>query len=319
MTTQSIKEKHLDDVRRALLELNEATKPQLATHTGLSVVTINSLVTPLVESNEIIQQERTITNGGRPAAVYSLNANYKMALIIGTIEKQGKDCITATVINLKGEAVEPCQQFTELTVENLDSSVGYYTKKYPAIKLVAFALPAKEHDDKLVFSDYPKLNDFPLRSYLSEKYKIPCIIENDIRIAVLGYYMRHQPAAMQIVAGIYFPQKYSAGIGIMINGEMLSGSKGLAAEIEFLPAFKDIQWINRTLDQTIELIKTICIMYNPDTILLYDEFLTQDMLKKINKALSSKEYCYFKPEIILLPQIEPDYMNGLQQFALGNL
>lgn len=319
MNTHSIKEKHLADLRQALLELNEATKPQLASHTGLSVVTINSLITTLLESNEIIQQNRTITNGGRPAAVYSLNANFKMALIFATIEKQGADFISASVINLRGEIVESSKAFSELTVESIDSSISYFLKKYPAVKLIAFALPAKEHNGKIIFSDYPQLNDFPLRSYLAEKYKIPCIIENDTRVAVFGYYMRNRSADMQSIAGIYFPQKYSAGVGVMINGEMLSGTNGLAAEIEFLPAFRNIKWVKRSLDQTIDLIKTICVMYNPDTVILYDEFMSQDMFKKVKKSLSSKDYCYFKPELVLLPQIEEDYMNGLQQFALENI
>lgn len=319
MNTHSIKEKHLDDVRQALLELGEATKPQLAAHTDLSVVTINSLIRTLSDANEIIQQENTVTNGGRPAAVYSLNTNFKLALIFGTREKQGVDYITASVINLRGELVEPHQQFTELNISNLDASISYYIRKYPAIQVIAFALPAKEHNGEIIFSDYPQLDHFPLRSYLSEKYHIPCIIENDTRVAVLGYYARHQSASMQIIAGIYFPRKYSAGIGIMINGTMLSGTNGLASEIEFLPAYRDIQWINRSLQQTIDLIQTICVMYNPDTILLYDEFLTPEMFAQIRESFEHDDYHYFQPELVLLPQIEEDYMTGLKQFALSHL
>ena len=60
-------------------------------------------------------------------------------------------------------------------------------------------------------------------------------------------------------------------------------------------------------------------MYNPDTILLYDEFLTPEMFAHIKASFEHDDYHYFQPELVLLPQIEEDYMTGLKQFALSHL
>ena len=79
MNTNTIKEIHLNQVISALKELKFATKPQLAEHTGLSVVTINSLMKTLLDQQEVMEEKETLTQGGRPAAIYSLNKNHKMA------------------------------------------------------------------------------------------------------------------------------------------------------------------------------------------------------------------------------------------------
>ncbi len=319
MTVNSIKEQHLNDVRQALISMKSATKPQLAAQTGLSVVTINSLVKILLENGEITEEEQTVANGGRPAAVYSLNRNYKLALVFGTREQGGRDCVTASVINICDELVEPEQQFSDLSIENLDFSIRYYTRKYSAIRLIAFALPAKERDGKLVFCDYKELDGFPLRDYISEHYHLPCVIENDIRISVLGYFLKNPSLEARVMAGIYFPQKYSVGVGLLVNGNLYQGAGGIASEIEYLPAFADICWKERTLEQNIELIKTVCVMYNPDTALLYDEFLTEENARAIEKAFEEGAYRYFKPRFILVSEMEEYYMYGLRRYALGNL
>lgn len=319
MTVNSIKEQHLKDVRQALISMKSATKPQLAGRTGLSVVTINSLVKILLENGEIMEEEQTIANGGRPAAVYSLNRNYKLALVFGTREQGGTDRITASVVNICDELVEPEQQFSQLSIQNLDFSIRYYTQKYPAIRLIAFALPAKERDGRLIFCDYEELNGFPLREYISEHYHLPCLIENDIRISVLGYFLKNPSPDTKVLAGIYFPRKYSVGVGLLVNGNLYQGAGGIASEIEYLPAFADICWEERTLEQNIELIKTVCVMYNPDTVLLYDAFLTEENFRAIEKAFEEGAYCCFKPRFIRISEIEEYYMYGLRQYALGKL
>ena len=315
MTTITIKEMHLAEVRNALKNLRSATKPQLAEKTGLSVVTINSLIKTLLEENEVIEEKETQTNGGRPAAIYSLNKNHRMALIFGTYEKNGDDLITASVINTYNELTEPCQQFTELTIANLDNSISYYLNKYPAIQAVIFALPAKVKNGRLIFSDYKHLEGFPLQKYITDKYHISCIIENDIRVAILGYFSKLVDSSSHIIAGLYIPKKYSAGIGVVVNGNILSGTTGLAGEIEYLSTFKNTDWKNRTFEQTIDLIKTVCVMYNPDKLIIYDSSLTDKKFELIEAAFSQDGYEHFKPAFIISPEIEEDYMSGLCQLA----
>lgn len=319
ITANTIKEAHLNDLRKALKDLKSATKPQLAAYTGLSVVTINSLIRILLENNEILEEKELLVNGGRPAAVYTLNQNFQLSLLFGTLEKKGQDIISATVINLYCESVEPCQQFTELTIKNLDLSISYYLNKYPSIRQITFALPAKEYDGKLIFCDYPALNGFPLRQYLSEKYHIPVFIENDIRIAILGHFFKNKLPKEQTLAGIYFPRKYSAGVGFFINGDILNGNTGVAAEIEYLPGFVNIDWRCRTLEQTINLIQTVCIMYNPDKLILYDAFMSQNDFQQIRDSFRQDNYQHFEPLLVLSSDIQDDYFYGLEQFSLLQL
>lgn len=319
ITANTLKQIHLNDLKKALKELKSATKPQLAAYTGLSVVTINSLIQILLEKHEILEEKDTQINGGRPAAVYSLDRSRKLALLFGTIEHNGEDFITASVIDICGEPTEPFQRFTELSLDNLDISVNYYLQKYPAIQLIAFALPAKEYRGKIIFCDYPAFNNFPLRQYLMNKYERPVYIENDIRIALLGHFFLNNHLKTRTIAGIYFPKKYATGVGLVVNGDILNGNTGVAAEIEYLPEFVNSDWRHRTPQQTLDLIKTVCIMYNPDKLILYDAFMTEEQFSQIQDAFTRDNYQYFRPDFILSSNIQKDYFYGLEQFALLHL
>lgn len=315
ITTKTIKETHLQDVRIALRELKKATKPQLAEKTGLSVVTINALIRTLLENGEVYEANETITKGGRPACVYMLNSDYRMALLFGTLESNGQDVYRISVMNVSGEIVEPCQTLTELNIENLDSSISYYMEKYPAISAVIFGLPAKEADGKIVFCDYPALNGFPLREHIREHYGTEVVIRNDVSTAILGYSVRNRLAPSVPVAGIYFPQKYSAGVSLFINGDNMTGNRGVAAEVEYLPEFHNMDWKKRTFEQTLHMIVTVCVMYNPDVLLVYDSLMTEESLQKIQDFFANSEYHHFLPSLQLISEIESDYEYGMKQLA----
>lgn len=68
-----VKEINLNMLRNILKAEKIASKPQLAELTGLSVVTINSLVNILVTNGEIIEDVTLPSNGGRPAVAFRFN------------------------------------------------------------------------------------------------------------------------------------------------------------------------------------------------------------------------------------------------------
>ena len=75
-----MKQENLSVLRNVFLKQHSATKPQLAKLSGLSVVTVNSLIHELLETGEVIQKQMLPSGGGRPALQYQYNGRYKMAL-----------------------------------------------------------------------------------------------------------------------------------------------------------------------------------------------------------------------------------------------
>lgn len=98
-----MKEINLNMVRQMMKRVETATKPQLASLTKLSVVTINSLVKELRELGEIFEDETAPSSGGRPALTYRYNYDFSLALVIYMKENLGQELVSATVVNLENQ------------------------------------------------------------------------------------------------------------------------------------------------------------------------------------------------------------------------
>ena len=157
-TPNLIKQVNLQCVRSALLELKSATKPQLAEYTSLSVITINALIRYLKETGEVLEDSMTHPGLGRPAMSYKLNEEFCMALIIYTFEKDGQDTAFFVVRNLYGDSVESfAKSISVVLPDSFDTEIESLLKKYPAIRLIGFGLPATESGGTIISSDYASL------------------------------------------------------------------------------------------------------------------------------------------------------------------
>lgn len=78
MTTSRnmIRKKNLDILKRYIYKEKSALKADMAVHTGLSVVTINSLVQELVSSSIITTGSSYQQSLGRPALSYDFNYDH---------------------------------------------------------------------------------------------------------------------------------------------------------------------------------------------------------------------------------------------------
>ena len=112
-----MKEINLNAVRRAMRRLETATKPQLAAETGLSVVTIASLIRELTQRGELTEEALAPSTGGRPASVYRFDYTYRLALVLHLHEREGLDTVFASVVDLRGRPLLRQQDADGLTVQ----------------------------------------------------------------------------------------------------------------------------------------------------------------------------------------------------------
>ena len=96
----------------------------------------------------------------------------------------------------------------------------------------------------------PPAAELPLRDMVSERFDLPCVIENNIRAMTLAEWARgaarglHSFACVSIRSGV--------GAGVVLNGRLLSGSHGLCGQMGqmIIPSAGDSsQW--RNLEQTV--------------------------------------------------------------------
>lgn len=319
-----VKEINLNKVREILKKERTATKPQLAELTGLSVVTINSLVKVLLESGEITQDVIVSSNGGRPAASYKFNAEFNLILSIYMHEYNTKDTVFIRVVNLLGEIIEKKQD--TISRVNKNSFNVYIEKmllKYPQIKVICFGMPGEQVDGAMLISDYKELENEYFIKYISDKFNINVIFENDINAAVEGYCYSNKVSKEKSVIGIYFPSKYPPGAGIYINGEIYKGRNGLAGEFKYLPMGIDWDTFSYSEDDMKELIiKSVLsfnCMYNPDFIILYGECIKEEIINEIKERCISEVEKAMIPDIIISKELNKDFEIGIGQIALKNL
>lgn len=319
-----IKEINLNMLRNAFKLKNIATKPQLAELTGLSVVTINSLVNILVENGEVIEDVIQPSNGGRPAAAFRFNSEFSLALIIYMYEENGCDIISAGVSDLCGNIIEKVEiPAVNIKINSFDNLIEEMIVKHPNIKVICFGIPGEEVDGKLLIMDYQGLKNSRFASYIEEKFKVKVLIENDMNAAVEGYCYSHEIGEEKCVVGIYFPRKYPPGSGIYINGKIYKGRNNLAGEIKYLPF--EIDWENFDFNEEklreviVKTMMSFCCMYNPDTIVLYGDAVTDSAVEEFKNRCMSEIERIMIPEIVISEEFNEDFEAGTKQIALKAL
>ena len=318
-----IKEINLNALRNALKYTKVASKPVLAKLTGLSVVTINSLMNTLINSGEAIEDTVLPSNGGRPATSFRFNSEFSLALFIYMHEENGIDTAFVNVSNLYGEIIEKLKvHVTDLKLESFDLLIEKMILKYPAIKVIAFGIPGVEINGKLLV-DYEGLNNQSLTDYIRKKFSLPVIFENDINAVVYGYSYLKEAEDDECIIGIYFPDKYPPGAGIYFNGRIYKGRDGLAGEINNLPL--GINWnkfdfnkedINEII---IKIVLSFNCMYNPNTIVLYGRDIEESIREKVIERCNSEIQRAMVPEIVISKEINLDFEIGIKQIALKYL
>ncbi len=269
-------------VREALKTSELATKGELAKATGLTVVTIASILQDLVAEGEALMEKMIPSNGGRPAQCYSYNAEHQHVLVFYTHEVSGKDTLFIRVVNLLGQCVHKEICGAELLdVSMLDDFIDCLIVVYPTIAAIGFGLPGPEQNGTF-FCDYPQLHGKELGKYYRERYHLPVVFDNDVNSAVLGYCEQHGKME-NIVVYIYFPEKYPPGVGVCINGKVYKGMNSFVGEVKYIPL--GIDWKKLSADTqkdtckaAAKVITAIICTLNPQQIVLQGEFLLQGEL-----------------------------------------
>ncbi|GAB6930386.1 ROK family transcriptional regulator [Paenibacillus sp. JCM 10914] len=318
-----MKEINLNHVRRVMKRLGVATKPQLAGLTGLSVVTITSLIRELMESGEISEDQVIPSNGGRPALAYRYYYDYSLALVIHMNEKKGQDVLFFTVVNLRDEIrwreEHPLDRFSP---DHLYPLIEDIITQFPNIKVIGLGIPGQSVDGEITVSSHHELIGLRLDEEIASRFELPVIVENDVNAAISGYCHRAEEGQNTCVLGVYFPEKYPPGTGIFLNGEVFRGRRGMAGEIKFLPL--NIDWSQpldpkRFIATVCPVLQTLNAILAPDKIVIYRENLKVEQLHQAWKAYISQHPMPTLPDIHVSHTLDDDFEMGMRWLTLKQL
>lgn len=319
---QMIRRQNLDILRDALKTSGTVTKPQLASITGFSVVTVNSLIAELVEHNEVLESGIVQAQVGRPAKSYTFNARHRLSLILSLYEENSQGWFDLRICDLLGNCLlSEKHVLPHLMERSFDARISALLEDYPAISVIVFGVPGTVRDGCIVTNVYPELRNVDLKSYLESKFKLPILFENDTRSATIGYCHSHPEYFRKYFVGLYFPQRILPGASICINGEILRGKNNLAGEIAHLPIGIDWTKFERSPQSIKEylnkLIQSFACMLNPDTIVIFTDKQTRDLLPDTWTHPESTDLVL--PNVVFEDGFREIYARGLTHLATNYL
>ncbi len=320
-----IKEININLVRKALKTKVSATKQQLAEETGLSLVTVGTVLHFLMLQNEVFESELSPSRGGRPARQYLYNNSFAHVLVVFPFEQDGRITIRSTIADLAGMSVNTSDTAVEsIDIKTLEEIIRPLVVSFPSIQAIGFGHPGIDENGRIILSDYQGLVGTSLTGHFSTLFRLPVIVENDVNAAAIGFTCRCRLPDDSILAYLYFPDRHLPGAGIFVNGKLLRGKSNFAGEIGTIPL--DVKW-NETLyssadsfnEAAARLIVTICGVLNPDRIILNGDFLSEAHIAAITQRCAARLPQNILPAVQLSESFAADYQSGLIVQTLSQL
>ncbi|WP_339851998.1 ROK family protein [Paenibacillus sp. FSL W7-1088] len=318
-----MKEININHVRQVMKRVETATKPQLASLTKLSVVTVNSLVKELCDLGELFEDQTVPSNGGRPALTYRYNYDFSLALVMYINEKQGQDLITATVINLEDNMVFR-EEYTMPTFDqkHFYEIIGNVLALHDSIKVIGIGIPGQTVNGEITVSSHRQLEGIRMTEDLEAQFGLPVIMENDVNAAISGYCAKQELDEDLCVIGMYFPTKYPPGMGIYLNGKVIKGKLGMAGEVKYLPM--GVDWYSPVeeevfIETVCRMIQTVNAILAPDQVVIYQKLVDQDAVIQAWEKYQAKLSMPSDPGLVLIDSFQEDFEAGMRWLTLKAL
>jgi predicted NBD/HSP70 family sugar kinase len=216
------------------------TRAEIRAATGLSAPTVGSLSGELLKLGLLKELGRGPSTGGRPPRSVQFNAQY--GVVAGIVFDAATTRLA--VADLAGqtlaasEAKTPCDGGPERLLSWLGGQIRTLLSADPGARgrrllAVAAGLPgAVDRERGTVVGLMPGFRSFEnlaVGAYLEKLVEAPVVVENDIKLAVLGEHWRG--AAQGHDTCVFISLGVGIGAGILIGGELHRGHHSLAGEI----------------------------------------------------------------------------------------
>ena len=235
-TPKMIRLLNKDLIEGIIKQKGPITQPELAEITNLSLVTVNKTVVVLLEENKIKSNGMKESTGGRKAQTYVYND--ELSYYIGLYFE--KDAYIGVVSNSIGKIIYkeeyPARTFEyELMMQDTFSAIDQLIVKCEQHDIAAIGIGVPGVVHRGVISEIPFIPCWEGKQIgyvLYDKYRMPILLENDVNLAVIGLYRAKYKNRVNNMALIYLEN--GIGAGLIINGELYSGSTNFAGELSFL-------------------------------------------------------------------------------------
>lgn len=232
------KEKRNADILEILRRRGPISRPDISKEMGVNVVTISNYVDNFIRHKVVCEKELDISDGGRrpelldldPKAGYIIGAGLNLTGMVGLLLDLKGNIVLKTQVDRVGVSVkEAVECLLEIISEVIRRSKDY------DIKGIGIGIAGIiDKNDGLVrwperisrsHTNYASVN-LQLKDLIEKEFGLPTVIENDATAACFGEHWLQLNSNIKNVLFIFS----GVGCGIMLNGQIYTGSQGCAGE-----------------------------------------------------------------------------------------
>ncbi len=325
LLSHQIREQNLQTVREALHKEQIATVSALKQLTGLSVVTINKLVSELIRRGEVYQGASSYAAGGRPATTYCFNAGFELILILSCYQRGGNEYVGYSVHDLFGECIERREELlsgtAQLHTDEFTIGIEHYLENYKRIAMIGLSMPSDGVGGRVGAAIRHDPQSKRLAHHLELRFKTPVFFETDINAAALGCYKRL--GDQECVAGLVLVPGRAPACGFCYSGSVLRGKDGMAGEIRYFPMYNDQGVLPEEKiqadDLAVRTLRAVMCVMNPGYVAVYTESLKPNLVDRLKKNLPTAAEEALLPRIEICDTIREDIVSGMLSLSLEKL
>ncbi len=299
---KQIRNKNLADILDVLRRKGACSLTQLAENTDGGLTTVTKCVRQAMGYGMILEGEPADSTGGRKPKQYVLNEAYQYFLFLIV----DNDALLCKVCNF---AFAPIEEYTlHFTpteyLSQIFKSIDSAMKKY-AVGTICLSLPCVLKDG--VVQDWfynAQAVGFDVRAAISARYPCHVIVQNDMKLTVLGERAQNRKNVKNIVT-VQFGHN-GIGVGEMINGNVLEGASGFAGEVSYTA---DLRKNIMGVAYPAKIVRNIVIYLNPEVIVFYRSS-KQNQFAEIFKTAMKGLPAYAVPEYEISDAYYDRIVNG---------
>lgn len=234
------KEKRNINILDILRRRGPISRPDISKEMGINVVTISNYIDDFIKNNVVYEKELDISEGGRrptlldlnPRAGYVIGVGLNLMNMVGLLVDLKGNIVTKTQIARPRPSVKEITECVLEIVREILRRSKDYTVNIKGIGVGIAGLVNKKdgsiHWPQKMDSYYTYASvDVPLKEMIEKEFNLPTLIENDATAACFGEHWlgldREFKNILYMFSGV--------GCGIMVNGEIYTGTQGYAGEV----------------------------------------------------------------------------------------
>jgi len=206
------------------------SRPQLATLSGLSQVTVLKITNSLIERDLVLENEYAESTGGRRAGLLEINPEGGFA--VGLIPQ--RNALNAIILNLNSNLVYSRQWNIPFTYPQVIDTIEHCVKEMlqesgvPREKIIGLGIGMTglidAENGRCIDSQLLNWQNLEISSPLEERLGIPVFLDNDVNCLAIyeklfGQGQSYNHFLVVAIGG-------GVGLGIIINGDLYRGAFG---------------------------------------------------------------------------------------------